>query len=328
MHTVLVSGKDSLRLVLTAAGRYSGSGVNHVGEAFTADLELQQLTGNNAALLQYVATRSDGKHLHAETALVSCDEHGDICLWPAMEEMPNLLVHRMVAQERASDESTRLVFASGPRDDRTAFREEVAIEIRNKRIVGYRHSWGLPGGDFDERSWCRFTEPADTTPPTDPKYSKLEIERRWLVPGGLPELAVNAPVRLIEDRYILGTHLRLRATTEAGQDPIYKLGKKYPSDRPLAGGARSVVSVYLTHEEYAALCGLPTHQSAKRRYAFSGGSIDVYAAPRQGLTLFEVEFPSLEAAGAFVPPQFVGEEVSGVDDYSGFSLALPEGTGQ
>lgn len=76
-----------------------------------------------------------------------------------MEERPHLLVHRLLLRDDTPAGATRFVVSSGPRDDRTSLREEIALEIQAGRgIVVYRHSWGLPGGEFDERSWCRFAE--------------------------------------------------------------------------------------------------------------------------------------------------------------------------
>jgi hypothetical protein len=148
---------DDLRLILSAVGKYSGTGVNHAAESFSGELELRALEGGSAALLRYVATRSDGRHLHAETTLVACDPLGELCLWPAMEELPHLLVHRLLSRSSSPAGATRFVFSSGSRDDRASFREEIVLEIRTGHgIVGYRHSWGMPGGEFDERSWCSF----------------------------------------------------------------------------------------------------------------------------------------------------------------------------
>jgi hypothetical protein len=150
---------DDLRLILSAAGSYTGSGVNHAAESFTGSLTLQALEGGSAALLRYVATRTDGKHLHAETTLIACDAHSELCVWPAMEELPQVLVHRLLARNDTPAGATRFVFSSGQRDDSTTFREEIVLEIQaGHGIVGYRHSWGLPGGEFDERSWCSFAE--------------------------------------------------------------------------------------------------------------------------------------------------------------------------
>lgn len=148
---------DDLQLILSAAGEYTGTGGNHAAESFTGDLALRALEGGSAALLHYVATRTDGKHLRAETTLIACDALGELCLWPAMEELPHLLVHRLLSRNDTPAGTTRFVFSSGQRDDRTSFREELVLEIQAGRgMVGYSHSWGLPGGEFDERSWCRL----------------------------------------------------------------------------------------------------------------------------------------------------------------------------
>ncbi len=152
-----MNGLDDLRLILSTAGKYCGTGVNHAAESFTGNLELRALEGGSAALLHYVATRTDGKHLHAETTLVACDALGALCLWPAMEELPHLLVHRLLSRDDTAAGTTLFVFSSGRQDDRTSFREEIVLEIQaGHGVVGYRHRWGLPGGEFDERSWCRF----------------------------------------------------------------------------------------------------------------------------------------------------------------------------
>jgi hypothetical protein len=41
-------------------------------------LEFRAVEGGSAALLRYVATRTDGKHLHAETKLIACDAAGEL----------------------------------------------------------------------------------------------------------------------------------------------------------------------------------------------------------------------------------------------------------
>ena len=50
-----------------------------------------------------------------------------------------------------------------------------------------------------------------------PKYSLLEIERRWLVDLDKVDLAA-APYREIEDLYIAGSRLRLRKISGAEGD--------------------------------------------------------------------------------------------------------------
>ncbi len=151
-----------------------------------------------------------------------------------------------------------------------------------------------------------------------PKYAGIEIERRWLVAPEAVSPSMSERTRRIEDRYIQGTRLRLRAVHEEGKAPVYKLGKKYESRDP---GSQAVVTAYLSEAEYEALSCLAARVSIKKRLSVGGGSLDVYEAPALGFHVFEVEFESLAQAHGFLPPGFVGREVTGDPEYTGFALA-------
>jgi CYTH domain-containing protein len=152
-----------------------------------------------------------------------------------------------------------------------------------------------------------------------PKYAALEIERRWLVEAD-PELLTcgTTAVRRIEDRYIEGTHLRLRKVERHGQPPIFKLGKKYVAD---AARCSSVVSMYLTSHEYEVLAGLPGSSSMKTRFWIDGGALDVYEKPQLPFAVFEREFDSVQAAAEYLPPAFVIREITGDPAYTGYMLS-------
>jgi CYTH domain-containing protein len=154
--------------------------------------------------------------------------------------------------------------------------------------------------------------------PAPPSYAKLEIERRWLVPAEPEVGGVATRERIIEDRYVKGTRLRLRKVTETGNATIYKLGKKYESDCP---GTHHVVSIYLSEAEYNVLACLPAHTATKIRLTISGGALDVYEEPNAGLRVFEVEFLSAKEAVAYVPPSGVGREVTNEPAFTGHALA-------
>ncbi len=153
-----------------------------------------------------------------------------------------------------------------------------------------------------------------------PKYALAEVERRWLVADGAA-IGLNAcRARIIEDRYIDGTHLRLRRVTADDAPAIYKLGKKY---LPRDGATQLIVNTYLDAEEFALLAALPAAISRKRRYDVAGGMLDVYETPRAGLRIFEREFTNAGAADAYTPPQCVGREITADASYSGHRLAQP-----
>ncbi|MFC4763548.1 CYTH domain-containing protein [Dyella koreensis] len=151
-----------------------------------------------------------------------------------------------------------------------------------------------------------------------PKYSLAEIERRWLVsPGFLTELE-NLPHWVVEDLYVEGTQLRLRKMSSSRGEVIYKFCKKYGR---VASLANPMTNIYLSEVEYRTLSVLKGKSISKHRYAIAGGSIDVY--PKlPGIAIFEIEFESEGEAAGYVPPDFVGDEVTDDARHSGQALAL------
>lgn len=91
--------------------------------------------------------------------------------------------------------------------------------------------------------------------------------------------------------------------------------------------AREEFELPLGPEEYKALRqkaeGKPI---AKKRYLLplAGGltaEVDIYEGELAGLVTTEVEFPSLAAAEAFVPPEWFGQDVSRDSRYKNAALA-------
>jgi len=143
-----------------------------------------------------------------------------------------------------------------------------------------------------------------------PKYARLENERRRLVvtPPDLTGLAF----RLVEDLYVEGTRLRLRAMTDSATGAReLKLCKKYGGPDPVSA---PIVNIYLTEAEHAALAALPGRPIRKRRYRAPHGDrtfgLDVFEGELQGLMLCEAEAESREAILAVVFPPWAGREVT------------------
>ena len=151
-----------------------------------------------------------------------------------------------------------------------------------------------------------------------PKYSALEIERRWLVDLSLIDDLGDFPYRLIEDLYIADSRLRLRKIIEHSGNAIFKLGKKYGKSSPLV---EPITTLYLTEIEHKQLSSLPGAFISKRRYAIARGSLDIYPSVPPGIAIFELEFESEASARSYRPPHFVTTEVTGDPAFSGFTLA-------
>lgn len=151
-----------------------------------------------------------------------------------------------------------------------------------------------------------------------PKYSRPEVERRWLVEPSKIKGLSKETYRLIEDVYIKNTHLRLRKLTEPDGTTLFKLGKKYGKFSPLS---EPITTLYLDAVEYQCLSALEGQSAVKKRYAIAGGSLDIYEKPNSGLMIFELEFSDEASARSYHPPVFVSAEITGNERYSGFQLA-------
>lgn len=157
-----------------------------------------------------------------------------------------------------------------------------------------------------------------------PKYSKLEIERRWLVPAEYGQtFKPEDPYKLIEDKYLECGRLRLRALTNSKTgEKEYKLCKKYGQTSPMQ---EPITNIYLSESEYRALAALPGNTLNKRRYKkeFDGNkfSFDVFEGPLKGLILCEIEGADIQQVQEIKLPSCVFKEVTEDRKYSGGELA-------
>ena len=157
------------------------------------------------------------------------------------------------------------------------------------------------------------------------RYPRPERERRFAV-AAPPDLAGAVESHLVEDRYVVGTRLRLRRMTPVGGGPArHKLGHKVRPDQ-LDSGLVLHTTVPLTAAEYDLLAVLPGVDLRKVRHVLveSGRrlAVDVFEGRLQGLVLLEVELDEGTDGGAFVPPAFAGAEVTGDVRYTGAGLAF------
>ena len=153
-----------------------------------------------------------------------------------------------------------------------------------------------------------------------PKYARPEHERRFhVVAERLPALD-PATARLIEDRYIDGSRLRLRRLSGGGRETLLKLTRKYGGPRP-----EPITTLYLDADEYALLSGLPAAPLVKHRHHLPVGdhwfAVDVFAGALAGLMLCEIETDSPEALVSIVLPDWAGSEVTDDPLFSGAALA-------
>lgn len=151
----------------------------------------------------------------------------------------------------------------------------------------------------------------------------MEIERKFLIDKNkLPENLEQYPSKQIEQGYLC-------------TDPVVRIRRSndsyYLTYKSKGLLAREEYNLPLTREAYDHL--RPKADGiviSKVRYVIpekDGLSIelDIFGAPYQGLLLAEVEFPSEEAANAYVPPAWFGEDVTYSTKYHNSTLSKGEG---
>lgn len=154
----------------------------------------------------------------------------------------------------------------------------------------------------------------------------MEIERKFLTRReNIPFDITTFPCLQISQAYIsFSPVIRIRKSNDA-----YILTVK---GKGLL--AREEFELPLAQEEYEALQKKTEgNEIVKKRWLVPvvGGltaEVDIYEGSLEGLVTTEVEFPSLAAAEAFVPPEWFGRDVSGEAQYKNAALArfgLPGG---
>jgi len=147
----------------------------------------------------------------------------------------------------------------------------------------------------------------------------FEIERKFLV-RKLPDDLTSYPPAEISQRYLVsldaGLQVRLR-TAGARHSLTYKRG---------LGNVREEREVELTAEQFVALWpATEGKRLLKTRSKIPVGDrvveIDVYHGRHEGLVVAEVEFDTEEAAKDFMPPAWLGDDVTGDPRYSNQLLA-------
>ena len=149
----------------------------------------------------------------------------------------------------------------------------------------------------------------------------MEIERKYLV-GSLPENLDAFPHVEIEQGYLCTSPtLRIR---RMGDSFILTVKEKMHSLTSAIVNREE--EFFLSSESYARLRGkCEGIMVEKTRYRIPVGKytaeLDIFHGRHEGLLLVEVEFPSVEAANAFTPPAWFGQDVSNVPRYRNSWLA-------
>lgn len=160
------------------------------------------------------------------------------------------------------------------------------------------------------------------------KYTRVEFERKFLVSPDSGWQSHTEPYsKLLQDRYISGTRLRLREMTDLDSGrKLIKLTKKEESENPYF---RQISRILLAPDEFKVFAELAASEIKKTRYyCASFGpvfSIDVFKGGLEGLILAETEAESLDELMRTKPPPFVQCEVTEDTFFDGGNLCRVSG---
>ena len=139
----------------------------------------------------------------------------------------------------------------------------------------------------------------------------MEIERKYLV-RELPENLDSYPHTEIEQGYLCTSPtLRIRRMGDA----FILTVKEHVagSSTAIQNREEEFTMPRKSYERLKAKCEGNLVSKTRYRMPLAGSlvaELDIFHGCHEGLRLVEVEFPSVEAADAFVPPSWFGEDVS------------------
>lgn len=137
-------------------GRFSGEGRNHENQTFRATFDAKPIVNGGGFAFQFEAVGDDGTPYHTESSLLGLNARGGLSLWVLSSNHPGVFERPLKCSDLNEKGHGSYVFAFGDPKDTMNFREEIVLDVKEDSIR-YVYSWGLPGGDFAERSACLLT---------------------------------------------------------------------------------------------------------------------------------------------------------------------------
>ncbi|MGZ3775583.1 MAG: hypothetical protein ACXVCY_17205 [Pseudobdellovibrionaceae bacterium] len=149
---------NAWNLLNEAIGSYSGRGINHEGQNFTGKLNLKVALSNKVLQLISFATGDTGETYHEEASWIGKDIAGVLTLYVSSNNHPGVTPHTFNRIDTGSNGEQKIIFRFGNPEDRNSFREEVTIALYQDGSIRHQYSWGMPGGDFADRSGSRMSK--------------------------------------------------------------------------------------------------------------------------------------------------------------------------
>lgn len=150
--------KDLFKKLENICGFYEGHGINHEGQPFLGRFALSPVLGGRGFTLRFSAYGKDGTLYHQEESTIAPSISEKLFLWNFNTNTPGLVPHELRSYAVKEGGRCSLVFGYNDSADSNTFREEVVLEVWPEGDISYVYFWGLPGGEFKERSGLRMAK--------------------------------------------------------------------------------------------------------------------------------------------------------------------------
>ncbi len=137
-------------------GYYEGEGINHESQPFVGRLVLQPILDGRGFTVKFSATGKDGTVYHQEESTIAPSINEKLVLWNFNTNTPGMVAHELRDSQPKAGVTKSLVFGFNQPSDTSMFREEIALDVLSDGGLAYTYSWGMPGGEFKERSGVRM----------------------------------------------------------------------------------------------------------------------------------------------------------------------------
>jgi hypothetical protein len=134
--------------------------VNHEGESFLGFCILNSVLPQKLISVRSEAKSATGVVYHEEVSWIGRDLGGALTLFVASNNHPGITPHFFHRLEETPEGSKKIIFRFGDPAEMQSFREEVTFAIEADGSLRHQYSWGLPGGEFRERSGSRMRKKA------------------------------------------------------------------------------------------------------------------------------------------------------------------------
>ena len=180
--------KNLIKTLFDKAGSYEGHGINHENQTFKGVLKLIPQFEGKGLSLEFIATGEDGTIYHKEYSTIGITSMETLCLWVMSNNHPTVVKHDYVEDKPANGAEKIFSFRCGDLNNTNSFREVVSLDLWPNGDLSYRYSWGMPGGDFKERSGARMLAGRNRPIPE----AKIKTTEFGLVPEGDGWYVLNA----------------------------------------------------------------------------------------------------------------------------------------